>query len=416
MEEANESKKFMQEYRENVITKIDELQNKLNLVINESLDDMKSTILDFNNKINNKLKVIDLKFKNIQDENEKMKKEISSNKFDESNFQNVSMIRKMNKEVYEKNIKIAELENRIKLLETRTKTGETFDIKMSNLNEIISDKSKPGKSKLKEKTVNIEKETVPAVVEIGKEHEQLSPATGILPADAEIVTINQQKPPPEIEIKKVVENIPEPAVTVTAPPVTVPVNDSKTKPETAKKSTRSKNVKPKIVEIVKEDDEPIISEPIVKKTVNITKKGSSKTKQESKNTIETNIPPVINEPEQIQSLVSNIQQDTEKVIENPKEIIEKPKEIIEKPKEIIEKPKEIIEKPKEVIEKPQIKVSYPDNIPDYDNIEIIEINSVDYYKDINNNNIYQIIQDDNIGMFLGIYDKDTNSIIPFNDF
>ena len=99
MEETNEIR-FMQEYRENVITKIDELQNKLNLVINESLDDMKTTILDFNNKINNKLKIIESKFKTIQYENEKMKKEISSNKFDESNFQNVSMIRKMNKEVY----------------------------------------------------------------------------------------------------------------------------------------------------------------------------------------------------------------------------------------------------------------------------------------------------------------------------
>ena len=36
MEETNEIR-FMQEYRENVITKIDELQNKLNLVINEFL-------------------------------------------------------------------------------------------------------------------------------------------------------------------------------------------------------------------------------------------------------------------------------------------------------------------------------------------------------------------------------------------
>jgi len=387
MEETNEIR-FMQEYRENVITKIDELQNKLNLVINESLDDMKTTILDFNNKINNKLKIIESKFKTIQDENEKMKKEISSNKFDESNFQNVSMIRKMNKEVYEKNIKITELESRIKLLESRSKPGEVFDIKMSNLNEIITDKSKPGKSKIKENPVNIENETIPTAVEIVKETEQLLPVTVILQVDAENVTVKQEKTAPEIEIKKIVENIPE-------APVIVPVNDSKTKPETVKKSTRSKTVKPKIVEIIKDDDEPVILEPIVKKTVSITKKGASKSKLESKNTIETNNPPVIHETEHIQPPVLNSQEDKKK---------------------IIEKPNEIVEKPKEVIEKPKIKVSYPDNIPDYDNIEIVEINSVDYYKDINNNNIYQIMQDDNIGIFLGIYDKDTISIIPFNDF
>lgn len=387
MEETNEIR-FMQEYRENVITKIDELQNKLNLVINESLDDMKTTILDFNNKINNKLKIIESKFKTIQDENEKMKKEISSNKFDESNFQNVSMIRKMNKEVYEKNIKITELESRIKLLESRSKPGEVFDIKMSNLNEIITDKSKPGKSKIKENPVNIENETIPTAVEIVKETEQLLPVTVILQVDAENVTVKQEKTAPEIEIKKIVENIPE-------APVIVPVNDSKTKPETVKKSTRSKTVKPKIVEIIKDDDEPVILEPIVKKTVSITKKGASKSKLESKNTIETNNPPVIHETEHIQPPVLNSQEDKKK---------------------IIEKPNEVVEKPKEVIEKPKIKVSYPDNIPDYDNIEIVEINSVDYYKDINNNNIYQIMQDDNIGIFLGIYDKDTISIIPFNDF
>ena len=387
MEETNEIR-FMQEYRENVITKIDELQNKLNLVINESLDDMKTTILDFNNKINNKLKIIESKFKTIQYENEKMKKEISSNKFDESNFQNVSMIRKMNKEVYEKNIKITELESRIKLLESRSKPGEVFDIKMSNLNEIITDKSKPGKSKIKEKPVNIENETIPTAVEIVKETEQLLPVTVILQVDAENVTVKQEKTAPEIEIKKIVENIPE-------APVIVPVNDSKTKPETVKKSTRSKTVKPKIVEIIKDDDEPVILEPIVKKTVSITKKGASKSKLESKNTIETNNLPVIHETEHIQPPVLNSQEDKKK---------------------IIEKPNEVVEKPKEVIEKPKIKVSYPDNIPDYDNIEIVEINSVDYYKDINNNNIYQIMQDDNIGIFLGIYDKDTISIIPFNDF
>ena len=40
---------------------------------------------------------------------------------------------------------------------------------------------------------------------------------------------------------------------------------------------------------------------------------------------------------------------------------------------------------------------------------MIEINYIDYYKD-KLNNVYQIINDGDIGVFLGVYDSKTNVI------
>jgi hypothetical protein len=59
-------------------------------------------------------------------------------------------------------------------------------------------------------------------------------------------------------------------------------------------------------------------------------------------------------------------------------------------------------------------INYPDSPPKLDNLEIIELNYTDFYMDITNNNVYQIINGDDIGVFLGVYDKTINKIISYD--
>ena len=53
---------------------------------------------------------------------------------------------------------------------------------------------------------------------------------------------------------------------------------------------------------------------------------------------------------------------------------------------------------------------YPDIVPtSIDDVEILELEK-DYYMD-KFNNVYQITEDDEIGIFLGVHDKINNNII-----
>ena len=57
-----------------------------------------------------------------------------------------------------------------------------------------------------------------------------------------------------------------------------------------------------------------------------------------------------------------------------------------------------------------IEVKYPEIIADINDIDILEINNKNYFID-KKNNIYQITDEQDIGIFLGIYDKTDNKII-----
>ena len=49
--------------------------------------------------------------------------------------------------------------------------------------------------------------------------------------------------------------------------------------------------------------------------------------------------------------------------------------------------------------------------PNVEDLEILELDGIDYYKDIKNNNVYQLVNGDDIGLFLGVYDTVNNTII-----
>ena len=69
---------------------------------------------------------------------------------------------------------------------------------------------------------------------------------------------------------------------------------------------------------------------------------------------------------------------------------------------------EVIKKVEE--EKPVIK--YPDGIPNINDVDILELDQ-EYFID-SHNNVYQMTEDQEIGIFLGFYDKKNKCIVPIN--
>ena len=58
-----------------------------------------------------------------------------------------------------------------------------------------------------------------------------------------------------------------------------------------------------------------------------------------------------------------------------------------------------------------VEVTYPDTIPHLDSVNILEFDNIDYYLDEITNNVFQITPSEEIGAFLGVYDKDSKKII-----
>ena len=85
--------KFLKENRDMLIEKIDLVQSKFTGLVNEVSNELRDAVAVFTDKINNKLKVIDEKYNIQQTELENLKTELKAKQFDESNFNNVSMIR-----------------------------------------------------------------------------------------------------------------------------------------------------------------------------------------------------------------------------------------------------------------------------------------------------------------------------------
>ena len=53
--------------------------------------------------------------------------------------------------------------------------------------------------------------------------------------------------------------------------------------------------------------------------------------------------------------------------------------------------------------------------PNIEDLEILELDGIDYYKDIKNNNVYQLVNGNDLGLFLGVYDTVNNTIIKSVD-
>ena len=92
-----------------------------------------------------------------------------------------------------------------------------------------------------------------------------------------------------------------------------------------------------------------------------------------------------------------------KEVEEVEEVIELVKEV----EEVIEPVKDVKEV-KEVIKKNSIVLQR--HLPVDQNLGVITIDTIDYYLDNTNNNVYQMVNGDDIGIFLGVYDSILNCI------
>ena len=115
--ENNIEIKLIADYREILLSKIESLKGSVNQVASSFGNEISSSIEEFTKKINGKLKSIDERFTKNTEELESLRAELVSKKFDESNFNNVSMIRTLDKTIKERDNKIRELESRIRYLE-----------------------------------------------------------------------------------------------------------------------------------------------------------------------------------------------------------------------------------------------------------------------------------------------------------
>ena len=306
--------KFISDNHDMLISKIDLTNNKLNTIINEISNDLKDCILQFTNTINNKLKVIESKFNKQTEELTILKKELENKSFDDKNYMNVSITMNLSKQIKERDLKIKELEQRIKFIENKKQT------------EIIP-------------------EIVPEVV-------------------SEIV--------PEL-------------VSVVIPEVV---------PEVIKSKTKKTSVKIKQTETILDSES---SNDKITKKIKKSKNEEVKPIVEEINTIVEEVKPIVEEVKPIVEEIKPIEEKKSKKKDSNK---------VKKEKIVKQDNIEISLDNKEDV----IEVKYPDTIADISDIDILEINNKNYFID-KQNNIYQITDDQDIGIFLGVYDKTDNKII-----
>ena len=111
--------KFISDNHDMLIAKIDLTNHKLSSIINEITIDLKDCVVQFTETINNKLKVIENKFNKQTEELAILKKDLENKSFDDKNYMNVSITMNLSKQIKERDLKIKELEQRIKFIENK---------------------------------------------------------------------------------------------------------------------------------------------------------------------------------------------------------------------------------------------------------------------------------------------------------
>ena len=440
--------KFITDYREFLLGKIESLKDSLNNVASSFGNEITSSIDEFSKRINFKLRTIDERFTKNSEELELLRTELLSKKFDESNFNNVSMIRTLDKTIKERDLKIKELESRIRYLEGNSTNTNTN----SNVIASASIAKKESEVNIKQKPEPIAAKEVVATSMIEKE-EKFKDAPRIQDADGDIV---------------------------------IAVSAKRTRTKTDKKKTESANV-------VQESSEPVESvvEDKPKKPIRKIKKASKIEKEEESSSepvvpikapIQSNIPvpEAVNESAKVvdeddyndaveaqrladdealrlaeeeaaesERLAEEQRLEEERAAKAAAELEKKKKPEVVKKTGISKKDSSSTKEPiiqKKITSKttttpathqnttstptiksasqpaktndaktndgPKVKQGYPDKLPEVEDLDVITVNNNDYYCDKNNQGVYQMINGDDIGAFLGYYDSQDETITP----
>jgi len=338
--------------------------------INKFITTFTSTIKTQFEDIENKVKAQDLEIT-------KLKEELNSKKYEEKNYTSVSVIKNQDKQIHEQNNTIKTLENRLKYLEQKVNNNKepiksiiedkkSNDIVVEHMEVEVKDKLTNESLTTNNKIEESLDETQPEPIIVKKTVKKVSKKNSV-ESNSSITPTNEtitEKPKRKIALKKAVKN----ELTVSTK------NIEKEKPEAIPDIELEKEhiekEKPEVLLDIELEKEHIEKEHIEKEQATTIKTEQIDIKTEKKSKTST-----------------TGKKDTKTHVEIKKE-----------------------EEPLSTI----IEVKYPDSIPLLDSVNILELDNIDYYLDEITNNVFQITPDEDIGAFIGVYDKDNTKIIKMS--
>ena len=456
--------KLITDYREFLLNKIETLKDSLSQVASSFGNELTSSIDEFSRKINGKLKVIDERFTKNTEELEVLRAELLSKKFDESNFNNVSMIRTLDKTIKERDLKIKELESRIRYLETNSNGNSANTVGTGN-GKTKKETEVPIKQKQETIVANVPEPIVEAESAIiSEKEEKFKDAPRVKDADGDIVIAVSAKKPrsktdkkktselattqqsdelssaateavveekakkPVRKIKKAskIEREEEPSAEPVSISVPVPeqinakdVNEDNDAVEAQRladeEALRLAQEEAEEAECIAEeqriaDEEAAEAEEQRLEEERVAKEASAAAfKVEKKKKTEVVKKQVISKKDSKDNKESSKDSSSSKKITSKTVSAPAPIPAPAAVPQPATKSNPLPVKPTEII---KVKPDYPDKLPDLDDLYVITVNDNDFYCDKNKQGVYQMINGDDIGIFLGYYDPETETITP----
>ena len=379
----------MTEYRDMLITKIDESKDKLNSLVSEINSDLKACVLQFTETINNKIKTLETNFSKQTDELEKLKKDLSDKKFDENNYMNVSITMNLAKQIKERDLRIKELEQRIKYNdESKSSINNESKVETTQENQvtepIIVPEKKSTKISIKSKTAINDKSTSEPISE---------PIVELI-----VEPIVEEKPKKKITIKKQTK-----AEIAKEEARLAEAETSRLAEEASRIAKESSILAEKAVRLAEEEAQR-------KEAVRLAEEEKAMRLAEEEKAMR-----LAEEEKAIRLAEEESQRKEEPKIVAKKKVIEKATEkvgekVTEKASEKSKTKEKSKEKSKEKTNDIPEKVEYPSDIPNIEDVEVLEYKNNDYYMD-KLNNVFQMTNEQDIGIFIGVYNKTTKDLM-----
>jgi hypothetical protein len=393
------------------------------------IDEINKFITIFTSTIKSQFEDVESKVKVQELEINKLREELNSKKYEEKNYTSVSVIKNQDKQIHELNNTIKTLESRLKYLEQKANNSKeliksiiedkkTIDIVVEHVDikdtdtDTNTDNTDTNEI-IEEKIVEIVSEPIPVkkIAKKSSKKNSVEPVEPVVDSISNITTPPEpiiEKPKRKIAIKKSVKN--------ELPDINEIIEKDKTNTELEKVDAELEKEAERI-EKEKADAE------LEKEAERIEKeKADAELEKEAERIEAERIEAERIEAERIE--VEHIEKEKvdaelEKATTSKAKKSDVKKEKETKSSTSVKKEKETkkpIEVKKEEEEKKvvTIEVKYPDTIPHLDTVNILELNNIDYYLDETTNNVFQITPSEEIGAFIGVYDKDSKKIIKMN--
>jgi hypothetical protein len=450
--------KLITEYRSFLLERIDALKGSLNHVASSFSSDLTNSLEEFSKRINTKLRTIEERFSKNCEELEAIRAELTSKKFDEANFNNFSMVRNLDKTIKERDLKINQLESRIRYLEANSHGASAGASATTEVGATI-------KKATSSKGLTTKPESVVAAAPIAVHEQEPAPepakekedkfkdAPRVQDADGDIIIAVSAKKPRAKVIKKTEHATATAHDIAAAAAATAEVEGEKPKKSARKPIKKASKIIiedadvvsapiPVKVEHVPEPEVPI-QPPTVDDSIDAVEAQRLADDEAMRLAEEEALEAErLAEKQEQQRLAEEEALEAELLAEElaAKAELEKKKKtetITKKPvigkkdsKEVSQPAKKITSKTQvqapapatatkieDEVAKPQANPAptnrgYPDKLPEFEVLDVITVGGQDYYCDQRNQAVYQMINGDDIGAFLGYYDNRTEIITP----